>query len=236
MPRGEEFPVKCQNCGIENTEGKLFCDICGASLKRAPASVTQAPAAARSAPGETEIESRTLDRLVTKLRQKPLLGGVPLAIVIVIALFFTLRGNENAVQPPSESVPVSAPVPVPAMEINVRNDYDKLFYLAFVYYDDDEAAWTTRGWYDVPEGKTRNIKFPTSRTEFFMHGEFEDGTPLLKNAGALTRTVIDNSFRYRDGEECPEGSGMKTVQFVLYTAREKDYKDGTYVLDLSMRP
>jgi uncharacterized membrane protein len=148
-----------------------------------------------------------------------------------------LGGDENAVKSASETeVRNNGTMAPPVIKINVQNNYDKTFYLAFIYYDADEAEWTTRGWYEVNEGKTRSITFKTYLSEFHMYGEFSDGTPLPEGAGSLERTVIDEEFIYRQGEECPEGSGRKTVQFTEYRVNEEDYKDGTSVVNIDLGP
>jgi hypothetical protein len=83
----------------------MFCDMCGASLKNAAASVAQAPAPAPPTPGETEIAPRKRSRLV------PIVGGISLAVVIAVALVFTLGGDKTAVNP--EPIPAPDPMPAP---------------------------------------------------------------------------------------------------------------------------
>jgi uncharacterized membrane protein len=193
--------MKCQICGTENTEGKQFCDMCGATLKESAVPVAQAPAAAPPAPWETEIEPWTLGRLITKLRRRPVLGCFLLIIVIVIVLFAALV------------LFTFVYVWFTRVDINVRNGYDETIYLATYFYDDNEEAWITKGWTVVRPGETSTVRIWTSRTEFFMYAELLGGTSsLLETADSVERIVTGDAFSYR-GAEWPEGKRRRTVKF-----------------------
>jgi uncharacterized protein YkwD len=104
------------------------------------------------------------------------------------------------------------------LELLIRNNFGEKMHTAVVYYDDDAGAWTTIGWYTTEANNSRTVKFLASRQEIFIYSELS-GAKTTWGKGDVTRVVIAEKFRYRDGEECPAGTKRRSVKFTKYTAK-----------------
>jgi uncharacterized protein YkwD len=108
-----------------------------------------------------------------------------------------------------------------ALEIRARNDFDKQLEIAVVYYDDAAASWMTIGWYNVAAGKSRTVKFTTSKQDIYIHAWLW-GENTMWGRGDITRVVVSEAFKYRDAEECPVGTNRRSVKFTKFTAKNGD--------------
>jgi uncharacterized protein YkwD len=106
----------------------------------------------------------------------------------------------------------------PALELRVRNDFDRQLYVAAVYYDSGAGAWITKGWYATDAKSSKVINITVGKSDIYVYSELE-GTGETWGKGDVTRVVISEAFQYRDGEECPAGTGRKSVKFTKFTAK-----------------
>ena len=112
---------------------------------------------------------------------------------------------------------IAMSAPASALEFRMVNDFETALNAAVVYYDDATDAWTTLGWLGVHGNSTQAFAVPTSTREIYVHGELGDSRRW--GDGDITRYVINEGFKYRDGQECPPGTNRVNVRFTKYTAQ-----------------
>ena len=110
------------------------------------------------------------------------------------------------------------PVRAAALELRIRNDFDKKMSVAVVYFDAQPQKWRTRGWFNAEPRSERKVTLNASKTDIYVYAELSGATTAWGN-GSITRTVISNVFSYFDGEMCPSGANRQNVKFTKYTAK-----------------
>ena len=110
------------------------------------------------------------------------------------------------------AVAVTALPQAEAFKLTVTNNYDKDKSFSILYHEDSTNKWLCRGWFTVAAGVTKDFNFSdsTSPAHAYLYSTVWTGDG---EEGAVRRTVINNKFRYYDGESCPEGSNRHQVNF-----------------------
>ena len=101
-----------------------------------------------------------------------------------------------------------------AFKLEVTNNQDRTMSFTIVKYEDVEKKWSCIGWYNVPVGTTKTFNFPNSTKgkHFYMHAKAGDKALCCGDEAAhITRTVISNSFKYYDKQQCPDGPNRRSV-------------------------
>ena len=105
-----------------------------------------------------------------------------------------------------------------ALELSVRNDFNRNMFVAIIYFDDQAERRRIRGWWNVEPRSERRLTFNTSRSTVYLHARLS-GQPMAWGTGDITRMVIYDQFSYFDGETCPPGRNRQNVRFTTYEAR-----------------
>jgi uncharacterized protein YkwD/uncharacterized membrane protein len=128
-----------------------------------------------------------------------------------------------------------------ALELRIRNDFDKKMSAAVVYFDSQSQKWRTQGWFNAEPRSERKVSLNASKTDVYIYAELAGATTAWGN-GSITRAVISKGFSYFDGEVCPSGANRKNVKFTKYTAknnvvefRPKASASGASSLELRVR-
>jgi len=123
-----------------------------------------------------------------------------------------------------------------ALELRMRNDFDKKMQTVVVYFDSQAQKWRTRGWYAVEPRSERKITLSTSKTNIYIYAHL-DGMSASWGNGDLTRTVTREAFSYFDGEKCPPGNNRRSVKFTKYEAKNNvvEFRPRGAVADTPMR-
>ncbi|TWH44957.1 CAP domain-containing protein [Sporomusa sp. KB1] len=110
------------------------------------------------------------------------------------------------------AVSIAALPQAEAVKLTVTNNYDKAKSFSILYHEDSTNKWLCRGWYNVPANTTKEYNFSgsTSPAYAYLYSTVWTGDG---EEDAVRRTVINNKFRYYDGESCPAGSNRHTVNF-----------------------
>jgi uncharacterized membrane protein len=129
------------------------------------------------------------------------------------------------------------PVRAFAVELRIRNDFDKKMDVAVVYFDGQAQKWRTRGWYSVEPRGDRKLNFSSTKSDIYVHAHISSFSMTWGN-GDITKTVISKAFSYYDGQTCPPGNNRRSVKFTKYTAKNNivDYRpSGQAPLELRIR-
>lgn len=107
---------------------------------------------------------------------------------------------------------VAAPPQAEAFKLTITNNYDKVKSFSILYYDDAVNKWVCRGWYNAPAGAAKDFNFTdsTSLSYAYIYSSAWNGDG---EENAVRRTIIDDKFKYYDGEQCPQGSKRRTAAF-----------------------
>ena len=105
-----------------------------------------------------------------------------------------------------------SPNPAEAINISLKNPYSQNLYAAIVYFEDASGKWVTQGWYKVDPRSTRNLNFSSSsqKDSVYIHA-FTSEASWGGSQDSIRRTVIRESFKYYDGEQCPPGNNRRQV-------------------------
>jgi len=106
-----------------------------------------------------------------------------------------------------------------ALELRIRNDFNKKMFVTAVYFDDLPQKWRTRGWYVTEPLSENNISLNTSNPTIYLFAELSDSIMTWGN-GDITRTVIAEVFSYFDGTACPPGRYRRNVRLTKYEAND----------------
>jgi len=113
------------------------------------------------------------------------------------------------------AVTVAALPQAEAFKLTVTNNYDKVKSFSILYHDDTAGKWVCRGWYNVPASTTKDYNFSDSTRLSYAYiysavfnGEGEDD--------AVKRTIINEKFKYYDGESCSPGTKRRTAAFTKF--------------------
>ena len=104
-----------------------------------------------------------------------------------------------------------------ALELRIRNDFDKKMFVTVVYFDASPQKWRTLGWYSVEPRSEKKVPFSTTMQTIYLSAELS-GSETTWGKGDITRTVITEAFSYCEGEECPTGKNRRSVKFTKYEA------------------
>ena len=104
-----------------------------------------------------------------------------------------------------------------ALELRIQNDFSNKLSTAVVFYDDASAEWKTKGWYIVDAKSSKTFRFSTSKADIYLYSQLQNSN-ITWGSGDVTRTIISETFEYRDGNRCPDGSNRRNVGFTKYTA------------------
>ena len=103
--------------------------------------------------------------------------------------------------------------PAEAINISLKNPYSQNLYAAIVYFEDASGKWVTQGWYKVDPRSSRNLNFSSSTQRDFVYiHAYTSEASWGGSQDSIRRTVIRESFRYYDGEQCPPGNNRRQVQ------------------------
>ena len=103
--------------------------------------------------------------------------------------------------------------PAEAININLKNPYSQNLYAAIVYFEDASGKWVTQGWYKVDPRSSRNLNFSSSTQRDFVYiHAYTSEASWGGSQDSIRKTVIRESFRYYDGEQCPPGNNRRQVQ------------------------
>lgn len=102
-----------------------------------------------------------------------------------------------------------------AVNVQLENPYSQNLWAAVIYFEDAAGKWVTRGWYKVEPRSTRNLNFSSStkRDSVYIYAYNSEATWGGEGENAVKRTVIKESFKYYDGQNCPAGSNRRQVAF-----------------------
>ncbi|TWH51851.1 DUF1036 domain-containing protein [Sporomusa sp. KB1] len=108
---------------------------------------------------------------------------------------------------------VIVPQRAEAININMENPYSDTIWTAIVYFEDSSNKWVTRGWYKVNPNSTRKLNFSgsTKKNSVYIHAYTSEASWGGYGTDPIKRTVIKESFKYYDGENCPPGSNRRQV-------------------------
>jgi len=124
-----------------------------------------------------------------------------------------------------------------ALELRIRNDFDRRMFVGLAYFDGQAQKWRTRGWYDVEPRNERKLNFNNAaRADVYIHA-YLSGNSMTWGSGDITRTVTGDAFSYFDGEACPPGRNRRAVNFTKYTARNNvvEFRPTAAIADAPMR-
>lgn len=102
--------------------------------------------------------------------------------------------------------------PAEAFNLTITNNYPKVKSFCILYYEDKAQEWVCRGWFNVPANTEKVYKFTdsTSLSYAYLYSSVWDGAG---EESAISRTIIDESFKYYDSQECPPGKNSHEVAF-----------------------
>jgi uncharacterized protein YkwD len=106
-----------------------------------------------------------------------------------------------------------------ALEVRIRNDFDKSLHVAVVYYEPNHKKWRTTGWWAVQPRGSRNVSFNTSGRDIYLYAQLSDRSIIWWQRGDIHRYVIDEAFSYYEGQNCPQGSIRMNRGFRKFTAQ-----------------
>lgn len=106
-----------------------------------------------------------------------------------------------------------SPNPAEAINVNLKNPYTQSLFATIVYFEDASGKWVTQGWYKVDPRSSRTLNFSSStlRDFVYIHAYTSEAT-WGGSEDSIRRTVIRESFKYYDGEQCPPGNNRRVVQ------------------------
>jgi uncharacterized membrane protein len=103
--------------------------------------------------------------------------------------------------------------PAEAINISLKNPYSQNLYATVVYFEDASGKWVTQGWYRVDPRSSRNLNFSSSTQRDFVYiHAYNSEASWGGSQDSIRRTVIRESFKYYDGEQCPPGNNRRQVQ------------------------
>ena len=102
-----------------------------------------------------------------------------------------------------------------ALDLRIRNDFDKAMTVAVVYFDAQAQKWRTRGWFTTEARSERKVSINAARTDIYIYAQLA-GMSMTWGVGDVTRTVTREAFSYFDGQACPPGNNRRQVNFTKY--------------------
>ncbi len=85
------------------------------------------------------------------------------------------------------------------------------------------GRWITRGWWDVPSGKSIEPNINSENSHFYFYAEGDDGGRWSgeKDSEGIVRWVVDEKFEvYDDQDSLPSGSHRRKASFFHSEAEE----------------
>ena len=118
--------------------------------------------------------------------------------------------------------------PAFALELRIRNDFEKKMFVSVTYFDAWPLKWRTLGWFTVDPRSESRVIINASKTDVYIYAELTGESTTWGN-GDITRTVIAEPFSYYDREECPPGWNRRNVRYTKYEARNGmlDFRPGS---------
>jgi hypothetical protein len=114
------------------------------------------------------------------------------------------------------------PVRASALELRIRNDFDKKMTVAVVYFDGQARKWRTLGWFATDPRSERKLTLDASSDNIYIYAQLA-GLTMTWGTGDITRTVRTGAFSYFDGETCPPGNHRRSVGFTKYETKNNSF-------------
>ena len=110
---------------------------------------------------------------------------------------------------------IVSPNPAEAINVKLKNPYPHTLNVAIVYYEDAARNWVAKGWFNVKPRSTRTLRFDdsTKKETIYIHAHNREASWGGGNKGSITRTVINEAFKFYDGERCPAGNNRRKISF-----------------------
>lgn len=205
--KGRTFDMKCQKCGINIPDGKVYCEKCGTAVQMVPDYSPEEDFTV----GEEEAESEGADTPVKRKRRLLKYGIVCLCLFFLGRMAFNAAYGyakpEETIAEPEEEEEILPPPGKPQFSIQPgRYDYAPLLSISHEGNEEGSIYYTTNG------------STPDTRSNLY-EGPFEIGEGKM-----ILRAVFIRS----DGMQSEEADGIYEVVFDYPDEPVFDIPGGTY--------